>query len=506
MVLFRLALSGMRSQVLWYGLGLAVWGGLDVVLFPTVRETIAAVEYPQELLAAFGASGGDMSDPRTFFEVEFFSLAPLITATFALFASTAAFAGEESSGTMDLLASFPLSRRRIFAEKVLAIAIAAVGIVALVSCGWVVTLPFANLGSDLTRWDLVVATFAQLPFTAFMIAMGLLLGAVAPSRSTAAASTAGVLIASYLFVLFAALANSVESLRYVSPYYYTDLSGVLSDGPELGHQAVLWALTAVTLWLALRAVEGREYGSERWQLGAVLRTQYRGAAAAEGGAPRLWALSALTPRGRSGRWWAGALLVVVLAGGAAGAAFGYGTGPARERIVTVDGRVDADKVSVLTPTSGIVRLVTVAEGDDVQRGQAIGWMVNALDSSVQPVRAPITGRVTSVPVQAGQVQPVGIVFAVVYDLQSLHVALEVEENDINDIVTGQQVALTIAAAGLDTTAQVGAVATAPLSSSTARSGQASKYEVTCPLPSADPRVGIGMLVKARIRVAPADAR
>jgi ABC-2 type transport system permease protein len=501
MVLFWHTLTGLRAQVLWYGLGLALWAGLEVVLFPTVRETISAVEYPEELLAAFGASGGDLSDPRTFFEVEFFSLGPVITATFALFASTAAFAGEESSGTMDLLASLPLNRRRILAEKVLAIACAATGIVAIVASAWVFTVPFANLGSDLPRWDLVVATFAQLPFTAFIVAVGLLFGAVAPSRSTAAACTAGLLVASYLFVAFAGLDDSVEPLRYVSPYYYADLSGVLSNGLEWGHQGVLWAITALTGWLALRGVEGREYGSERWQFGAVMRSQYRASEDAED-ASRRTPIRRLVPRNRSKRWWAGALLAVVVAGGAAGAAYGYGTGPALSRTVTAEGRVDAEKVNILAPASGLVRLVTVAEGDDIQQGQTVGWIVNALDGSLKPVLTPIAGRVTHVAVQPGDAPLAGSVFAVVHDLQSLRVLLEVDENDINDIVPGQEVTLSITAAGLDLTSQVGTVAAVPLSSSTARSGQVAKFEVTCLLPSPDSRVAVGMLVKARIHIPP----
>ena len=264
---------------------------------------------------------------------------------------------------MDLLASFPLSRRRILREKVLAIAHR--GHWASwrsSSCGWVVTVPFANLGSDLPRWDLVVATFAQLPFTAFIVAAGLLFGAVAPSRSTAAATTAGLLIASYLFVLFAALDDSVESLQYVSPYYYADLSG----HPLEWHRS--WVTRrcsgrspAVTGWLALRGVEGREYGSERWQLGAVLRTQYRAATAPEDDAharPRLRVLSPRRPghplvgrraAARRARGWCGGRSLRVRHRAGVGA-----------RSSRREGRVDAEKVNVPAP---IVRHRATGDAD-----------------------------------------------------------------------------------------------------------------------------------------------
>ncbi|MEI7926481.1 MAG: hypothetical protein WCI61_09890, partial [Chloroflexota bacterium] len=101
MVLLTQMLYRLRIQVLSYGLGLALWVGFEVLLFPSVSDSLSSIEYPQAILDAFGVSGTNLGDPRAFFGAEFFSLGPLALGAFIVAASTAALAGEESAGTME---------------------------------------------------------------------------------------------------------------------------------------------------------------------------------------------------------------------------------------------------------------------------------------------------------------------------------------------------------------------------------------------------------------------
>ena len=181
MRLFTYALRRLRTQILIFGIGLAVWGVLYVFLFPLVRDSMSKIEYPPEILAAFGAGGTDLGDPRLFFDVEFFSLAPSIAAVFCVIAGTAALAGEESAGTIDFIAALPLSRRRIFSQKALAVATGAAGIAAIIALGWLLTAPFAEYRDELPVRDLVGATLLQLPFMLFIGSCALLLGGWRPT-------------------------------------------------------------------------------------------------------------------------------------------------------------------------------------------------------------------------------------------------------------------------------------------------------------------------------------
>lgn len=497
MALFVHALGRLRGQVLAYGLGLAFWGVIEAVLFPTVRDTLGAVEYPEELLKAFGATSSNLSDPRTFMDVEFFSLGPLILATFALFASTGALAGEESSGTMEVLAALPISRRRMFAEKALAVVVALLGACVVVCIGWAISVPFADFGRQLPLWRLTLATFAMMSFAVFMVACGLLLGAIAPSRGAAGAWSAAILIASYLMVVISGITDSVENLKYVSPYYYTDLTGLLAQGAQWDHQIGLWATTVVVGWMALRAFEARELGAERWQYLAPLKGGPGMVATTS--VPMTERLSAWLSH-RSRRWWAGTVAALVLLGATAGAGAAFAGDGSGTRLVTVDGWVEAPSARVLAPANGTVRSISVDDGDEVRAGQDIGWIQNGLDGSLVPLRAPIAGRVSQLSSKPGEFVIAGTPVATVHQLDQLYVLVEVGERDIDSVAPGQPMTVTVTAPGTEFETQVASVSRVPISGDGVRSKDEPKYEVRSSVFDIDAAVAPGMVVSARVRV------
>jgi ABC-2 type transport system permease protein len=269
MTVFRYSLRQLRVHIVSYGIGLGLYAALIAMLFPAMRETLDQLTetYPKEILDAFGLAEISLADPRGFLSAEFFSFAPVIFGVFAVFTATGALAGEESAGTMELLAALPMSRRALFFYKVAAIALAATAIAALTSVGWIVTVPFVDMG-DLPLSTVVAATFGQLSFVAFMVAVGLLLAAIAPSRGTAAAWTAVVLVVAYLLVVIASVAEPVSWLQYASPYYYSHQADILTSGVVVSHLIGLLVVTLATGALALFAFERREFGGERWQIPA----------------------------------------------------------------------------------------------------------------------------------------------------------------------------------------------------------------------------------------------
>ncbi len=498
MVLLTQMLYRLRVQVIAYGLGLALWAAIEVFLYPSLESSLGELDYPEAILDAFGIQGTSLADPRGFLGAEFFSLGPLVLGAFVVAASTAALAGEESSGTMEMLAAFPVGRTRMFIQKAAAVLIATLGVAAITSIGWAVSVPFVDMGRELTLLDLVGATFQQVSFASFVIALGLFFGAIAPSRGTAAACTGGVLVVAYLLVAIASSVDSVENLKYASPYYYSDLSGVLIDGVELRHQLVLWSATATLGLLALVAFEGREFNAERWQFGALMPRggtdiEMTSTNAEPGRVPRR------SRRGLSSgvRWL---IFLVLLAGLAAGGVYAYRYAASLPPVVAISGRVDAPSVVILAPTSGVVSTLTAVEGQQVRQGDLLGWMENTLDKTQVPVTTPHSGRITTLSLHQGQFATAGTPVVVIHDLTQLHVLLEVDEDDIGRVAVGQPVALSFSSLGLRITGAVGSVATLPTANPAARPGQSRKYEVKVPLDAVDPRVIVGLPVDARIAV------
>ena len=258
-------LRELRWQILSYGLGLAIWAFLVVLIFPDVSEQFADIELPDFYEAMFGEQISDFANPRVFIALEYFSWMPVVVAVYAVVASTGMLAGEESRGTADFLFAQPVSRRRLYIEKLVGWLLGAVAILLLTNLGFLFGLPLIDMGDELSLFDLVAASLLAVPLLMFFATAGLLLGAVAPSRGTAAAILTVVVVVGYVFASFAQLTPATEGLRYLSPFYYAGLTDVLTAGVDWWHQVLLLGASALLGTLGLLAFERRDIGVEGWQ-------------------------------------------------------------------------------------------------------------------------------------------------------------------------------------------------------------------------------------------------
>ena len=257
-------LHELRWQMLGYGLGLAVWAFLVLLIFPSVSEQFADFELPEFYEAMFGEQIRDFTDPRTFISIEYFSWVPVVVAVYAVVVSTRMLAGEESGGTADFLLAQPVSRRRLYVEKFIGWFVGAVVILLLTNVGFALGLLLVDVG-DLSLLGVTGASLAALPMLALFATAGLLLGAIAPTRGAAAAILTVVIVASFMFSSFAPLSPTTEWLRYFSPFYYAGLTEVLVVGVDWWNQVLLAGAAVLLGALGLVAFEQRDIGVEGWQ-------------------------------------------------------------------------------------------------------------------------------------------------------------------------------------------------------------------------------------------------
>ena len=262
----RKTLRDLRWQVVGWGLGLAGLAAMLVLLYPAIAEQFEGVEMEN---IGFGEIQ-DLSDPRQFFQVEFFTWAPVLMTVFAIIVGGALLAGEEGAGTLELLLSQPLTRRALFLGKLAGVALAVLGVLALAGLGFLLTAPFVDLKGAVAAGELVVAPFSLLPFAWFALAATVLAATLTPTRGRAAAlMTAGAFVA-YALNLTASLVTSLDWLRFLTPYYYADAQRVLTEGTVWWHQAALLAAALACAALALAVFERREIGVGRSPLAALL--------------------------------------------------------------------------------------------------------------------------------------------------------------------------------------------------------------------------------------------
>ncbi|MCY4455744.1 MAG: ABC transporter permease subunit [Chloroflexi bacterium] len=262
----RKTLRDLRWQVLGWGLGLAGLAALLVLLYPTIAEQFEGVELEN---VGFGAVD-DLSDPRQFFQVEFFTWSPVLMTVFAIIAGGALLAGEEGGGTLELLLSQPLARRTLFLGKLAGVGLAAVGILALAGAGFLSTAPFVDLKGEVAVGELATAPFSLLPFAWFALAATVLAASLTPTRGRAVALMTAAAFVAYALNITADLVASLNWLHYLTPYYYSDAQRVLTEGSVFWHQGVLLVAAAACSALALMAFERREIGVGRSPLAALL--------------------------------------------------------------------------------------------------------------------------------------------------------------------------------------------------------------------------------------------
>ena len=184
---------------------------------------------------------------------------PVMYGIWAIVALAGTLAGELASGSLDVVASTPLARRRLAIEKVLAyLALLAVTVLIIVGATFVATNAFGTLPGDATA---PVAAAGEAVWLFLMILLpGAAAFAVAPFIGRGAALGAGavVLFASFIVSAYADTVRAFDAVRGASYFALTSghrpLSGTW-DWPAVG---VLAAATVALLVAGIEAFARRD--------------------------------------------------------------------------------------------------------------------------------------------------------------------------------------------------------------------------------------------------------
>ena len=255
--------TAIGGGILSFGLAL-----LYVLLFPSIQESFEELDLP-EYMESFSGAAGSYSTPAGYLATEFFTAVPITLVIFAIVAGTAATAGEESAGTLDMLLAQPIRRRRVIVEK-------ALGIGAAVSVALLAGLPGIYLGQlfvdmDISPWRTLAATIVTLPLLYLFAALAMLLGAALPTRAMAVAVATALAVLAYVVYTVGALVDALSGVRKITPFYWSDASKALVGDFEVWRTLVLLGVCIGLVALATWAFErrditggGREVGWRKW--------------------------------------------------------------------------------------------------------------------------------------------------------------------------------------------------------------------------------------------------
>jgi len=254
-VLFK-TIRDLRWQVFWYSLGLSLMGAFVVYIYPSYKDQLAGFELPEAMKALIG--NADFASPKGFLAAEFYSWAPILLVVFAIMAGTSALAGEEETGTLDLLLAQPVSRRRLALAKLAGLTLASILITAGTYAGWLISIPFVDMDVSLARLAL-----ANLQLVPLLLAVGFLAvwcGAFLPDRKLATGVVTGIAVASYVVNYLSALVEVLKPLAWASVFNYAEGGETLVGSYDEWKSLVLLAAAALFAALALASFERRDLG------------------------------------------------------------------------------------------------------------------------------------------------------------------------------------------------------------------------------------------------------
>jgi beta-exotoxin I transport system permease protein len=253
-------LRDQRRALAWWTVGIVAMALMTVAFWPSIRENAADFtrlinNLPASVRDMFGAT--DVSTPAGYLDARLFSfLGPVLLLVFAIGVGARAIAGEEESGSLDLLLSTPIRRRRVVLDKFIALT---AGTALLAGATWGSLMVFGPAFDLHVRFsDLLAAGLNLLLLGLAFGAIALAIGAATGSKGLAAGAASGLAIASFLLKSFAASVSSLEPYRVLSPFFYYSGHEPLRRGFHAVDPIVLAGIASVALLVALSTFERRD--------------------------------------------------------------------------------------------------------------------------------------------------------------------------------------------------------------------------------------------------------
>jgi ABC-2 type transport system permease protein len=257
--IFAKTIRDLRWPTFWVGLGMGAMTGYFAVLFPTYSKLFDLNSMLEKMgpAAKLLGAGADASSLVGFLHIELFSMIlPALMAAYAAGMASGFTAGEESRGTIDILLSYPVSRRRMVLQKAAAIVI---GCVVAATAVWVMALAGAAasaspLPPDRLAEALVMLVLLGLAFGAIALAISALSG----NRAAAIGVAIALMVVMYLIDALAAIVDGLNAIRPLSLFRYYMGNDPLRNGLSLADAGVLAAVAAVFLVVSLVAFDRRD--------------------------------------------------------------------------------------------------------------------------------------------------------------------------------------------------------------------------------------------------------
>ena len=244
-----------RRSTYGYTLGMAAYAFVIVALYPSFKDDTSLnklTEKGSTVAALFGASG-PLTTPSGWLNANLYAnFVPLVLLLLTIGYGATCLAGQDEDGTLALVATLPISRRRLALHKAAAMVALTVPVsVATLVCVLIGRGFDISLGSN----ALVGVTLGALLLGVDFGAVAMLVGAATGSRGTALGISSALAAVSYLISSLAPVVHWLHPARYASPFFYAVGDGQVSDGLAPAWAGVLLGIAACAVAISLVVFE-----------------------------------------------------------------------------------------------------------------------------------------------------------------------------------------------------------------------------------------------------------
>lgn len=252
--IFAKTLFEKRWGLLWWSLAMFAFTLLIVLLFPTFRDSFGqALQNVPESMKAILGEASDYQRIEGFMELQVFMQMIFLTFIYGIILFSGLIAGEENDGTLQSLLVQPVSRSKVYFQKLAAGAVLlwAVSLALFIGC----LVGAALIGEPVSVLRLLQATFMQWLVSMVLSLVAYALGAMMGRRGISGALAGVYAFVSYMIFSLASTATFLKAANNLSPFrYYTD-PRILENGLSGQNVAVLLVACIVLVsvgWLRFR--------------------------------------------------------------------------------------------------------------------------------------------------------------------------------------------------------------------------------------------------------------
>lgn len=244
----------LRIGMIW-AIALGLYLALIVLVFPSLKESgsLDAIQnYPANIQKAFNLEG--LVTIESFVGAEVYSYAPLVLAFMPIMAFSAAIAGAEERGALDIIMGTPLPRRNLVLATWITTAVLLLGV--FVIGGAISWLASMSVDAGLSFRAAMRGSLAVFPIAIAFGSFALLLSARLRQRGSVIGITFAVMFLMYLIDIIGKIATGLDWLRWASAFRF--YGNAIVTGIDWGDAAVLLVVSVLLLAAAIPVFDQRD--------------------------------------------------------------------------------------------------------------------------------------------------------------------------------------------------------------------------------------------------------